>query len=128
MHNELINSGFVCVQSDKAVDIYNYLIGKDSVRYVRGEEGMFPPEMEIKFTKDELDEGQLRERVKLPLTGLDIYFSSIETNIAFKEELLKTDKDFGDANHLRIVYEGEIDENKISEIKKKIKELRLNKG
>jgi len=125
LHNEIINKGFVCVQSDKVMDIYNYLNGKDSVRYVRDEEGLFPPEMEIKFAKDELDEEQLRERVKLPLTGLDIYFSSIETNIAFKEELLKTDKDLEDARHLRIVYGGKFDENRINEIKKKIMELRM---
>ena len=126
MHNELVRGGFVCVQSDKVVEIYNYMIGKDSIRYVRNEEGLFPPEMEIKFAKDELDEEQLKERVKLPLTELDIYFSSIESNIAFKEEALKTDKDFEDASHLRIIYEGKINEEKINEIKEKIRRLRLS--
>ena len=115
------------MQSDNPDKIYEtYLLKGDSVRYVRDEEGMFPPEMEIKFAKDELDEEQLRERIKMPLTGLSVYFSSIESNIAFKEEYLKTDKDLEDAKHLRIIYEEQIDEEKINKIKQKIKELRYN--
>ena len=96
-----------------------------SVRYVLKSEGYFPPEMKIKFPKDSLDEEQLKERVKLPLTGLNLYFSSIESNIAFKEELLKSDKDMEDARHLRIIYQGKFDEGKINKIKKRIEELRL---
>ena len=126
LHEDLIENGFVCIQSDNPEEIYNdYLGNKMSVRYVLRSEGYFPPEMEIKFPKDFLDEEQLKERVKLPLTGLDIYFSSIESNIAFKEELSKSDKDMEDAQHLRIIYENKFDEYKINKIKKKIRELRL---
>jgi len=46
---------------------------------------MFPPELEIKFAKDELDGRADRERAKLPLTGLNIYFSSIESNVHLKK-------------------------------------------
>lgn len=127
LHKDLIKNGFVCVQSDEPVSIFNdYLKEGMSVRYVLNEEGYFPPEMEIKFAKDFLDEEQLKTRIKLPLTGLDIYFSSIESNIAFKEELLKSDKDLEDAKHLKIVYAGKFDEDKINKIKKQIKINRLN--
>ena len=71
MHNDLIKNGFECIQSSKADDIYEYLKNGDGVRYVRA--GTFlPPEMEIKFAKDEIDEIQLNTRKKLPFTGLDI--------------------------------------------------------
>jgi len=124
MHKSLIEGGFECLQSRKVEDIYEYLEKGDSIRYVR--KGTFlPPEMEIKFPKDELDKLQLDTRKKLTFTGLDIWFSSIEMNIAFKEELLKTDKDKEDAKHLRLIYEDKIDEDFISDIKKKIRELRL---
>jgi hypothetical protein len=83
------------------------------------------PEMELKLSKDELDEMQIKTRVKLPLTGLNIYFSSIEMNIAFKEELLKSDKDMLDAKHLRLVYSEEINKEEINRIKELIKKLRL---
>jgi len=128
LHNSILKGGFICMQSDYPEEIYdNYLIKGDSVRYVLDQEGFFPPEMEIKFVKDELDEEQLKERTKLPLTGLDVYFSSIESNIAFKEEYLRSDKDLEDAKHLRIIYEDILDEETIKKIKEKIKKIKYGK-
>ncbi len=98
----------------------------DSVRYVWKAEGFFPPEMEIKFAKDKLDEEQISDRQKLPLTTLNIFFSSIESNIAFKEEYLRSQKDLEDAKHLRIIYSGKLDEKKIEKIKKDIIKYRQN--
>ncbi len=124
MHKDIINGGFQCIQSRLAEDIFEYLDKGDSIRYVK--KGTFlPPEMEIKFAKDMLDELQIKNRRKFPFTGLDIWFSDIETNIAFKEELLKGDKDYKDADHLRFIYKDQINENLINEIKKMIKNLRL---
>ncbi len=124
IHKELSKKKFVCIQSDDPLIIYDYLVKGDSVRYTRKDE--FVPEMEIKFVKDELDEEQIKTRQKLELTGLDVYFSSINMNIAFKEELLKSEKDLEDAKHLRLVYEEEIDEKEINKIKEKIRRFRLN--
>jgi len=123
LHNDLLKKGFVCVQADDAKTIYEYLADNLSVRYIK--KGTFIPEMELKFSKDSLDEYQIKTRKKYPLSGLDIYFSTIEVNIAFKEELLKSEKDMEDAKHLREVYSDEIDENEINKIKKEIKRLRL---
>ncbi len=128
MHKELNKNGFVCIQSENPDLIYkDYLENGDSVRYVYDEEGYFPPEMEIKFPKDELDEEQLKDRVKIPLTGIDVYFASIESNIAFKEEYLASEKDIEDAKHLRIIYKDKLDEIKIKIIKEKIRRLRYGK-
>jgi len=127
LHNELDLAGFECIQSSKVEDIFDYLNRKDSVRYVRKGGEFLPPEMEMKFVKDEIDEMQMKTRRKFELTGLDIWFSSIEFNVAFKEELLKSDKDMQDARHLRIIYRDEIDEGLIRNIKEKIKRLRLGK-
>jgi len=124
-HNDLINAGFKCMQSDSGEVIYSTYLNKgNSVRYVINNDSYAPPEMEIKFPKDELDMEQLRQRIKLPLTQLDVYFSSVESNIAFKEEYLGTEKDFEDAKHLRIIYHGKFDEDKVNEIKGEIKRLR----
>lgn len=124
LHDDLINNGFICVQSSKVGDVYDYLNKGDSVRYVWRED-LQPPEMEVKFIKDEIDELQMETRKKLEFTGIDIWFSSIEFNIAFKEELLKTPKDIEDARHLRIIYKDNIDNNFIEYIKQKIRSLRL---
>lgn len=126
LHKDLLKAGFICIQGDSPEKIYeDYLLKKESVRYVENKEGFFPPEMELKFTKDALDEEQLKERIKMPLTGLNIYFSPVEWNIAFKEELLKSEKDMEDAKHLRIIYSSEINELKIKNIKDRIRKMRL---
>ena len=122
LHQELVSDLFVCVQSDNPLLLYDEYLKKGvSIRYVYKSDGFFPPEMEVKFAKDELDFKQLRTRVKFPLTHLNIYFSTIEHNIAFKEEWLRSEKDLEDAKHLRIIYEGKIDESMIDNIKEAIK-------
>lgn len=124
LHTNLIKKGFECMQSKTAAKIYeDYLEKKLSVRYTW--KNKFLPEMELKFSKDALDEYQLKTKTKLELTGLDIWFSSINMNIAFKEEYLKSDKDLEDAKHLRIVYLEFVDETEIRKIKKLIKQYRL---
>jgi hypothetical protein len=123
LHEALIKSGFVCMQSDDVEEIFSYLKDKLSVRYTRRDSPL--PEMEVKFAKDELDEVQLQTRVKLPLTGLDVWFSSIDMNVAFKEELLKSDKDLKDAEHLRKVYPELVNESEIKRLKSMIRRLRL---
>jgi hypothetical protein len=49
-------------------------------------------------------------------------------NIAFKEELLKSEKDMEDAKHLRIIYKDMLNENEINEIKRQIRNLRLREA
>jgi hypothetical protein len=123
LHSDIIKGGFECVQGTDANNLYTYLSDNLSIRYVR--KGTFVPDMEVKLAKDSLDDEQLLLRKKLPLTGMDVFFSSIEANIAFKEELLKSDKDIDDARHLRAVYKDKIDEQEILRVKKEIRRLRL---
>jgi hypothetical protein len=127
LHKDLIKNNFICMQSDNSKSIYaDYLSKGDSVRYTPKEHML--PEMEIKFAKDEIDNFQLNSRIKIPFTGLDIYFPRIEEAIAFKEEYLKSDKDIEDAKHLRIIYEDKIDENYIKEFKDKINKIKMHKN
>lgn len=119
----LKTGGFTCMQSDDADEVYDYLQENLSVRFTEKEKPL--PEMEVKFAKDELDEYQLRTRIKLPITNLDVWFSDINVNIAFKEELLKSPKDMEDARHLRIVFSEMVEEEKIKKVKELIRRLRL---
>ncbi len=123
LHEDLYSHGFSCIQSEDAKEMYEYLAERLSIRYTWKDTPL--PEMEVKFAKDALDEEQLLSRKKIPDTGLDIWFSPIETNIAFKEEYLKSDKDMEDARHLRLMFEGELDEKAIGSIKARIRKLRL---
>jgi hypothetical protein len=122
LHKDLILCGFECMQSDSASEVFGYLNDKASVRYVWKDKML--PEMEIKFAKDSLDDYQLKTRKRILRTGLDLWFSSIEMNVAFKEEYLRSDKDMEDARHLRMVYKGELSEDEITNIKKMIRTVR----
>jgi len=123
MHQDLIANGFVCIQSEKPREIYDYLKNNVAVRYTLKNSPL--PDMEVKFAKDELDMLQIQSRTKLLLTGIDVWFSNVNMNIAFKEELLKSDKDIKDAEHLRKIYPELIDEPEIREYKRIIREKRL---
>ncbi len=123
LNDDLIKNGFICIQEENSKEIYLYLTDNASIRYTY--KNLPLPEMEVKFAKNILDIYQFKTKTKLKLTGLDIWFSSIEMNIAFKEELLKSEKDIEDSIYLREVYKGEFDEDEINKIKKLIKEVRL---
>ena len=124
LHNELIEKNLVCVQSDKPEKIYDdYLSHFNSVRYMEKKRPL--PQMDLNFARDELDEYQLKTKTKLKLTGLDLWFSNVNVNIAFKEYLLKSQKDLEDAKHLRIVYKELISEEEIKKVKELITKCRL---
>ena len=127
LHENLVKGGFQCLQPGDGKKLYEEYLNQDnSLRYVR--KGSYaPPELELKFAKDEIDYLQLATRKKLLLTGMGIWFSSIEMNIAFKEELLRSDKDMEDARHLRNIYKDEINEGSINDIKKMIRKYRMKK-
>jgi hypothetical protein len=122
LHKHLVKEGFSAVQSDDAGELYSYLKDKHSIRYTFKDQPV--PEMELKFVKDPLDEYQMKTKVKLPLTGIGIWFSSVNMNVAFKEELLKSQKDMEDARHLRTVYSEMVDESEVRRIKQMIKRYR----
>ena len=120
---DLEKHGFECMQTSDITEAYSYLTDKLSLRFTKKNHPL--PEMEVKFSKDLLDEYQLEHRTKLSLTGLDVWFSNINVNIAFKEELLKSTKDLEDSKHLRVVYKELVNEVEITNVKKLIKRLRL---
>lgn len=121
--SDLAGNGFECIQTSSSKEAYEYLTDNCSIRFIRA--GKDLPEMEIKLAKDLLDNIQLNTREKYELTGLDVWFSNVNTGIAFKEELLKSPKDLEDAKHLRVVYAEKINEDEIKAIKQMIRKLRL---
>ena len=123
MHADLIKHGFICIQSADEREISDYLSQKLSVRYALKSQPI--PQVELKFAKDDLDDYQFRTKEKLPLTETNIWFSSVNMNIAFKEELLKSNKDLEDARYLRLVYKEKVKEDEIKKIKNMIRRFRL---
>lgn len=124
LHSDLVKQGFSCIQSDDPCELYEYYLKENgSIRYIFNKQML--PEMEVKFAKDALDDSQIKTRIKIPLTGVDVWFSTVEMSIAFKEEYLKSEKDMEDAKHLRIVFQEQINERRINDIKQLIKQVKL---
>jgi hypothetical protein len=124
LDSALRSAGFECLYPSDTNAIYDELNSyKANIRYTRVGEEL--PNMEVKFAKDGLDEAQFLEKKVYPLTGLDIYFPKIEEVIAFKEELLRSEKDMEDAAHLRIIYAASLDEDYITGYKEKIRRTKV---
>ena len=124
LHDALVSVGFECLYPLKVEDIYEHLVGKLNARY--SWKGVELPNMEVKFAKDSLDDEQFENREKIEFTGVDVFFPKIEESVAFKEECLGSEKDMEDAKHLRLIYEGKLDEDYIGEYKKKIRRIKFS--
>jgi hypothetical protein len=112
---EIYSKGFECVQTDDFKEAYNlYLKENDTIRFVR--KGTIAPDIKFKFERNKIDDYLFTKKTKLPLTGLDVYFGSIEATIAFKEYLLASEKDFEDVDYLRKLYKDQINEKEINKI------------
>jgi hypothetical protein len=120
--NDLIGNGFICMQSNSSKEVYDYLQDNISVRFTWKDKAL--PEMEVKFAKDVLDEYQIKNKVKYEITKVNVWFSNVNVNIAFKEEYLKSPKDMEDASHLRIMFSEFVNEEEINNIIQLIKRLR----
>lgn len=120
-HKELLNK-FESLETDDVKEIYERLTEGTNIRYVY--KNTLLPNMEVKFVKDDVDKAGLINRVKLPLTELDIWFGPISSTIAFKETILTSKKDKEDAIHLRETFTGEIDEKEVNYFKRLILKYR----
>ena len=115
LHNDLLDK-FEVLETDCFEEVFERLDkDKSNIRYVY--KSKLLPNIELKFVKDLVDEAAIQNRIKIPLTKLDIWFGPIESNIAFKETILTSEKDKEDAKHLRETFENEISEVNIKYFK-----------
>ena len=99
--------------------MYSLLISKHSIRFAL--EPSVSPNVEIKFSKDVYDDISLKEPLLVKINNSEIRISYIELQIAYKEEVLKSNKDLEDAKHLRLVAKGHLNENLKNEYKKELR-------
>ena len=121
LYQELTNAGFWCLNGESVGELYSYLEDGLAIRFAKGPA---IPNLEIKYTKDKLDEETFENYITLILPGEKLKISSLEGQIAFKEEYLGDDKDMEDALHLREIFKGQLDNAKINKVKEAIKFVR----
>lgn len=119
LYDNLIKNKFWCLNSSNIGDLYGLLISKHSIRFAIGPQ--VSPNVEIKFSKDIYDDLALGNPIKVMINGKIIYTSFLELQIAYKEEVLKSNKDMEDARHLREIAKDYLNSNLINGYKKKLR-------
>jgi hypothetical protein len=114
-----INKSFWCLNAKTLKEALS-LVKESSLRFARKNEII--PNIELKTCKKRIDFLTIDEKIKVVLDNKkSIFISPIELQIAYKEEVLKSEKDLEDALYLREIFKEKIDNRKIEEFKKVIK-------
>lgn len=119
LHDALVKKGYWCLNSSDLDDLYDLLMSKHSIRFAI--EPNVSPNAEIKFSKDLYDDIALKNPVVIKMGNKEIKTSFLELQIAYKEEVLKSNKDLEDARHIRLIAKGHLNENLINEYKKELR-------
>ncbi|MBN2422291.1 hypothetical protein JXB41_03625 [Candidatus Woesearchaeota archaeon] len=110
---------FDCLNSDNAKEAYNnYLLDNTAVRFTIRD--MFIPNIEIKFSKTELDNWSIENKIKVSLNKNIFYIGPLEVEIPFKL-FLGSQKDIEDAKHLYGLFKDKINRETLLEFNKKLK-------
>lgn len=120
INDDLLKYGYWCLNSSEIDEMYSLLASKHSIRYAI--EPSISPNVEIKFSKDFYDDMSLKEPLLVKFDGEQLKISYLELQVAFKEEVLKSNKDMEDARHIRIVAGNHLNGNLINEYKKKLRQ------
>lgn len=121
-YEEAKRQGFECINAEKIDEIFSYLKEGLAVRFSRKNQPV--PNFEIKFPKKEIDEQTFSDFITVILPEGKLKISSLERQIAFKQEYLKSDRDLEDASHIEELFKDKLDYNKINKFKEIIKNIK----
>ncbi|MBI2134659.1 hypothetical protein HYU09_01600 [Candidatus Woesearchaeota archaeon] len=110
LHNSLLKD-FWCLNGDDAEELFDLLMKRHSIRYAR--KGKVIPNIEVKFACKPSDFESLSKKIRVEIGKKALFVSPIELQIAYKERILKSEKDRDDALHLREVFKDNISKKKI---------------
>jgi predicted nucleotidyltransferase len=114
-----INKSFWCLNAKTLKEALS-LVKESSLRFARKNEII--PNIELKTCRERIDFLTIDEKIKVVLVNKkSIFISPIELQIAYKEEVLKSEKDLEDALYLREIFKEKVDNRKIEEFRKVIK-------
>lgn len=109
-YDDLIDDGFWCLNHMEKEELYSYL-DDHAIRFALSDEII--PNMEFKIIKNKIDEICLNNSIKIIINEHELKMSNLELQIAYKEEILGSDKDLEDARHLKKVFKDKLDDKKI---------------
>ncbi len=102
LYDELTRKGYELTISNPKSLYEDYLKEKLSIRIWKKD---FPLlNLEIKFAITPMQKLALTQRMAVNFKGKKLYFGQIESQIAYKRYILKSNKDLEDARHLEVVF------------------------
>lgn len=97
--DELKKAGFDCLNTSDEDEMYEHLSSNTALRFAKA--GTAIPNVELKFAKNKIDDISLQNTINVKINSNELLISHLEMQIAFKETVLCSPKDFEDARHLR---------------------------
>lgn len=118
-YSDLQKKGYWCVNIENEDEILKMIQDGFAVRFAKKPDVI--PNIEFKFMKNTVEENAIETSLDVVMTTGKIKISNIELQIAYKEKVLKSDKDLEDAKHLETLFKDRID-NKLLEKYRKMLE------
>lgn len=113
---DLQKNGYWCVNIENKDEILGMLLDGLAVRFAKKQNII--PNVEFKFVKNNLEKNAIRTSVNVITPTGEIKISNIELQIAYKEKVLKSDKDLEDAKHLEMVFKDKINNKLLGKYRK----------
>ncbi|MFH0929077.1 MAG: hypothetical protein V1818_01825 [Candidatus Aenigmatarchaeota archaeon] len=107
LYSDLKDNGYWCLEAESVDGIMGALLGGLAVRFAKKPNVI--PNMELKFVKNPVEKKAVATAIGVVMKTGKIRISSIELQIAYKEKVLKSEKDMEDARHLETVFKSNID-------------------
>jgi len=106
LHAALSDGGYEFLNAENSDGLHDMLLNRMGIRIAK--KGQYIPNIELKFLKDDIDRFVLRDRVEVNLSGVRVYISPIDIQIAYKI-FLGSQKDIEDALYLWEIFKDDID-------------------
>lgn len=113
---DLRENNYYCLNAENIEDIYDHVLNHSAVRFAKINNVI--PNMEFKFAKTKFDNIAFNDNIFVQLDNEEIIISNLELQIAFKEKILKSQKDIEDARHIRGVAREHLNISIIEEYKR----------
>lgn len=107
LFSALTRRGYWCLNSRTQKTMFEVLSGGLALRFAK--KNRMIPNFELKMVKNDFEREVLKKRVQVMTSGGGLQISSIEAQIAYKEEILQTQRDLEDARHLEKLFDKHID-------------------
>jgi hypothetical protein len=105
-YSDLQKNDYWCVNIENKDEILRMLLDGFAIRFAK--KSNIIPNVEFKFVKNPIEKNAIKTSLDVIMPIGRIRISNIELQIAYKEKVLKSDKDLEDAKHLVMVFKDRI--------------------